>query len=311
MSAEHPIVAITGASDISSTSITEALQRIFKQERIKSVYISGSGFLRYERKQMRLEIAKARAAGRNLSHFSPAAAHLDKLESMFHQYAHTGSAKYRYYLHSAAFAQAMGQEEGTFTPWEAMDADNDLLLYRGLHGAMISGDIDLAQYPDLLVGAAPSVNLEWMRRIARDLRNGSSMEEIRLLMLERMEDYARHLAPQFSRTDVNFQLVPIVDTSDPFNFDRLPLEAECILVIHLRTVAEQLDIPALLARIPGAHMSRQDTLVIPGALMLSAVEMVLMPLIHGLIERSRTLRGITEVAANRGAGILGLKGQFD
>ncbi|MGB0847993.1 MAG: phosphoribulokinase [Thiolinea sp.] len=311
MSAEYPIVAITGASDLSSTSITEALQRIFYRERIKAVYISGSGFHRYERRQMRVEVEKARTEGRQLSHFGPEGNHLDKLESMFHHYGHTGTGKYRYYLHSESFAREMGQEVGTFTPWEDMDPDNDLLLYRGLHGAMIADDIDLSQYPDLLVGAAPSVNLEWMRRIERDLRRGRPMEEIHQLMLERMHDYAHHLTPQFSRTHINFQLVPVVDTSDPFYFDRLPVEEECILVIHLQKVARQMDIPDLLRRIPGAQMSRQDTMIIPGGQMLSAVEIILMPLIHRLIERSRELRGIDTVADNRGAGILGLKGQFD
>lgn len=310
MSAEFPIVAITGASDHSSTSITQALQRIFYRERIKAVYISGSGFHRFEREQMREEVKKARAEGRPMSHFGPEGNHLDKLESMFIEYGTVGRGRYRYYLHSEAFAKQMGKPSGSFTEWQEMDADSDLLLYRGLHGAMIDDEIDLSQYPDLLVGAAPSVNLEWMRRIDRDRRRGFSKEHVRELILERLEDYAKHLTPQFSRTHINFQLMPAVDTSDPCNFEALPTEDESMLVVHFQKIAHLMDFPDLLERIPGAAMTRRDTMVMPGSQMLNAVEVILMPLIEALIQKSRDIKGITEVPADRGAGILGMVGQL-
>jgi phosphoribulokinase len=312
VSAEFPIVAITGASDHSSTSITQALQRIFYRERIKAVYIPGSGFHRYERGEMREQVRKARAEGRRMSHFGPEGNHLDKLESMFFEYAATGGGKYRYYIHSDEVSKRFNQPAGTFTPWACLDSDSDLLLYRGLHGAMIDGDIDLSQYPDLLVGAAPSVNLEWMRRIERDLRRGYSAEEVKELTLERMDDYAQHLTPQFSRTHINFQLVPAVDTSDPFNFEVLPKEDECMLVIHFQKVAHLFDMPKLLKNIPGAVMTRADTMLIHGSQMLFAVEIILMPLIENLIRTSREIKGIsdTDLPVDRGAGILGMLSQL-
>ncbi|MEZ5534366.1 MAG: phosphoribulokinase [Thiolinea sp.] len=312
MSAEFPIVAITGASDHSSTSITQALQRIFYRERIKAVYIPGSGFHRYERAEMRKQVRQARAEGRPMSHFGPEGNHLDKLESMFFEYAATGGGKYRYYIHSDEVAKRYNQEPGTFTAWANLDSDSDLLLYRGLHGAMIDGDIDLSQYPDLLVGAAPSVNLEWMRRIERDLRRGYTQEQVRELTLERLDDYAKHLTPQFTRTHINFQLVPTVDTSDPFNFEELPKEDECMLVIHFQKIAHLFDMPTLLKNIPGAAMTRRDTMIIPGAEMLFAVEIILMPLIENLIRTSREIRGIKDcdLPKNRGAGILGMLNQL-
>lgn len=310
MSAEFPIVAITGASDHSSTSITQALQRIFYRERIKAVYIPGSGFHRFERAQMRKEVEAARTEGRPMSHFGPEGNHLNKLESMFFEYAATGGGKYRYYLHSDAVAKNFNQPTGTFTPWTDLDPDSDLLLYRGLHGAMIEDDIDLSQYPDLLVGAAPSVNLEWMRRRERDLRRGYSEAEIKEMTLERMSDYAKHMTPQFTRTHINFQLIPVVDTSNPFDFESLPTEDECMLVIHFQKILDQINIVDLLHRIPGAAMTRRDTMVIPGAQMLSAVEIILMPLIEKLIRTSREIRGITKVPEDRGAGILGMLGQL-
>lgn len=310
MSIEYPIVAITGASDYSTTTITQALQHIFYRERIKAVYISGSGFHRFDRKQMREEVAKARQEGRSMSHMGPSGNHFDKLESMFFQYAATGTGWYRYYLHSQAFAERVGQESGTFTPWQAMDPDSDLLLYRGLHGAVVHGDIDLSIYPDLLIGAIPSLNLEWMRRIHREVKRGYSEQEVREVIIGRLRDYAEYMAPQFERTDINFQIVPMVDTSDPFHFDELPTPDECYLVIHFQTVAKRMNMMNLLQRIPKAHMSRRDTMVVPGAQMNTAIEIILVPLIHDLIVESRRVRGITKVSEDRGAGILGMQGQF-
>lgn len=310
MSAEYPIVAITGASDHSTTTITQALQHIFYRERIKAVYVSGSGFHRYDRKTMQEEVVKARAEGRLLSHFGPEGNHFDKLDSLFFQYAATGTGLYRYYLHSDEFAKEIGLEPGTFSTWQQMDPDNDLLLYRGLHGGVIDGDIDISSYPDLLIGAIPSINLEMMRRIDRDLRKGISQEEVRQIVLDRLPDYVKYITPQFGRTHINFQFVPIVDTSNPFQFDDVPTLDECFLVIHFQKVAKLFDIPSLLKMIPKAFMSRRDQMVVPGAQMKNAIEIILMPLIHTLITESRTIKGITEVSSERGAGILGFKGQL-
>lgn len=310
MSAEFPIVAITGASDHSTTTITQALQHIFYRERIKAAYISGSGFHRYDRKAMRAEVLKAREEGRNLSHFGPEGNHFDKLESLFFQYAATGTGLFRYYLHSDHFAQEIGLEPGTFSPWQQMDPDNDLLLYRGLHGAVMYEDIDISSYPDLLIGVIPSINLEMMRRIDRDLKQGLSHEEVRQVVLDRMTDYVNYITPQFARTHLNFQIMPVVDTSNPFQFDDVPTLEECYIVIHFQKFAKQFDMPRLLKLIPSAFMTRRDQMVVPGAQMKTAIEIILMPLIQNLITESRRMKGVSEVSPERGAGILGFKGQL-
>ncbi|MFI0397568.1 MAG: phosphoribulokinase [Thiolinea sp.] len=310
MSAEYPIVAITGASDHSTTNITRSLQHIFYRERIKAVYVSGGGFHRYDRKAMRTEVLKARAEGRKLSHFGPEGNHFDKLESLFFQYAATGTGLFRYYLHSDEFANEVGLEPGTFTPWQEMDADNDLLLYRGLHGGVIDEDIDISSYPDLLIGAVPSINLEMMRRIDRDLRQGLSEEEVRQVVLDRMVDYVKYITPQFGRTHINFQMMPMVDTSNPFQFEGVPTLEECYVVIHFQKIAKRFDLPKLLQLIPNSFMTRRDQMVVPGPQMKTAIEIILMPLIQSLIAESRHIKGITEVSPTRGAGILGFKGQL-
>jgi phosphoribulokinase len=306
MSAEYPIVAITGAMESGSVAVINALGRIFYRERVKAVYIDGSAFRRYDRHTMRDAVREAREQGKTLGHFGPDGNLLEKLESLFLEYATTGGGLYRHYLHTDAQARKYAQEIGTFTPWEPMDTDSDLLLYRGLHGAAVVGDVDLSQYPDLSIGIAPNANLEWMAKIQHEVHNrGVPLDEAKEGLLKRLHDYVHHITPQFMRTHINFQLIPLVDTSDPFGAETMPSADECYLIIRFapRFLPE---FRPLLAKIPGAFMSRRNTLVVPSSKTLMAIELVLMPIIYNLINASRQLRGITDVPENRGAGVLGL-----
>ena len=307
MSAEHPIVAITGSSGAGFSVVIKALEQIFYRERVKAVYIDGSAFHRYDRKTMRQEIDKAKQQGRVLTHFGPDGNHLDKLESLFFQYAATGTGLYRHYLHTSAGAAKYGQAVGTFTRWQPMDSDNDLLVYRGLHGAAIVDDIDLSQYPDLHIGMAPNANLEWMRKLQRDTESrGYTPEEVEQAILDRLYDYVHYITPQFSRTHINFQMIPVVDTSNPFGGDEaIPSVDDCYLVIRFASKYKA-NLPALVADIPTAYVSRRNTLVVPGSKMVMAIELILIPIIHDLIAKSRQLRNITSVAEDRGAGLLGV-----
>ena len=309
MSEEFPIVAITGASGSGSSSITKAFEHIFFRERVRAAYIQGSAFHRCDRKEMKKQVLKAREEDQELSHFGPDANHLDKLETLFFQYASTGTGMSRYYLHSKKIAAEWGQESGTLTPWKELDSDTDLLLYRGLHGAAIDGDIDISSYPDLLIGMVPNVNLEWIRKIKRDTSlRGYSRKAVRKMILRRMSDYVHHITPQFSRTHINIQMVATVDTSDPFGVDQEPDKDECFLVIHFQNV-KMPDINSLLEMLPGSFLSRSNTLVVPGGMMIGTIEVILMPLIHDLVKRSREIRNITDVPKSRGAGLLGALGQ--
>ena len=306
MSVKHPIVAITGAMESGSVSVIQALERIFYRERVKAVYIDGSAFRRYDRTAMRDEVNKAKAEGRVLGHFGPDGNHLDKLESLFFEYAAIGKGLYRHYLHNAEQAAKYGQAVGTFTPWERMDSDSDLLLYRGLHGAALVDDIDISQYPDLSIGIAPNANLEWMTKIQHETRHrGVALDDVKNGLLNRLHDYVHHITPQFMRTHINFQLIPLVDTSDPFAAEPVPTADECYLIIHFCDKYWP-DFQPLLADIPGAFMTRRNTMVVPSSKMLMAIELVLMPIIHDLIIASREVRGITDVAEDRGAGLCGL-----
>jgi len=309
MSLKHPIIALTGSSGAGSSIATKVFEYIFRRERVKAVYIQGSAFHRYERKQMLQEVRKAEKEGRVLSHYGPDANHLDKLENLFFEYAAIGKGKSRYYLHSSEVAEKWGQEAGTLTPWKELPKNSDLLVYRGLHGAAIYNDIDISQYPDLLIGIVPNINLEWIRKIKRDCAlRGYTEQEIQQSIIDRMEDYVHHITPQFSRTHVNFQMIPLVDTSNPFTMRDIPAREECHLIIHFQNI-ETPDFEKYLKIIPKSFMSNSKSIVVPGSQMAYSFEVMMMPIIHELIDKSRAIRKVHKKPKKKKSGLLGTLSQ--
>jgi phosphoribulokinase len=109
--------------------------------------------------------------------------------------------------------------------------------------------------------------------------------------MRRMHDYIKYITPQFSRTDINFQRVPTVDTSNPFIARDIPTPDESMIVIRFRDPKKfNIDFPNLLSMISGSFMSRPNTLVVPGGKMGFAMEVVLTPIIHDMLEKSKKAR---------------------
>jgi phosphoribulokinase len=292
MSVKHPVIAVTGSSGAGTTTVKNAFEHIFYREKIKPAIIEGDSFHRYDRKEMKEQIQKAQEENRNLSHFGPEGNTFDKLEDLFRSYSETGTGKRRYYLHSLEEAEPYKQEPGTFTPWEDVESDSDLLFYEGLHGGVVDGDVNVAQYVDLLIGVVPIVNLEWIQKIHRDTsQRGYSAEAVTDTILRRMYDYVHYVTPQFSRTHINFQRVPTVDTSNPFIARDIPTPDESFVVIRFSDYTLQ-DFPYLLNMIKDSFMSRPNTIVVPGGKMGFAMELILTPLIHELKKKSGKAREI-------------------
>jgi hypothetical protein len=102
-------------------------------------------------------------------------------------------------------------------PGVTLPAATDLLFYEGLHGAASTDTIDVGRHVDLCVGVVPIINLEWIQKLHRDkAQRGYSTEAVVDTILRRMPEYINYICPQFSKTHVNFQRVPTVDTSNPF-----------------------------------------------------------------------------------------------
>ena len=292
MSKKHPIVAVTGSSGAGTTTVKRAFEHIFHRDKISAAVIEGDSFHRYDRATMKAEMAAAAQRGESLSHFGPVANRFDLLEDLFREYGETGSGKKRYYIHSDDEARQLNARLGTslnpgeFTPWEDLPAGTDLLFYEGLHGLVVTEDCNVAQHVDLGVGVVPIVNLEWIQKIHRDnLERGYSAEAIVDTIMRRMPDYIRYITPQFSLTDINFQRVPTVDTSNPFIARDIPTPDESFVIIRFRDPRKlQIDFPYLLSMIHDSFMSRRNSMVVPGGKMGFAMEIILQPIIERMMD---------------------------
>ncbi len=285
MSSRNPIIAVTGSSGAGTSTTTESFNHIFRTLGVSSINVEGDSFHRFSRQEMDLEKRKAKEARRNISYFGDQANDFDALEKLFKDYSETGKGQMRKYLHTFDEAVPYNQMPGTFTPWETLGEGTDLLFYEGLHGGVVTEHNNVSQHVDLLIGMVPIVNLEWIQKIIRDTHTrGHSREAVTASIVRSMEDYISFITPQFSRTHINFQRVPTVDTSNPFSAKAIPTLDESFVVIRFREVSN-VDFPYYLNMIDGSFMSRMSTLVVPGGKMGLAMELILTPLIEDLIKR--------------------------
>ncbi|WP_076538965.1 phosphoribulokinase [Shewanella sp. UCD-KL21] len=285
MSIKHPIIAVTGSSGAGTTTTTTAFTHIFRQLGINAAFIEGDSFHNFTRAEMEVLIRKSQAENNNLSYFGPEANNFVKLEECFKSYAETGQGQTRSYLHTFDEAVPFNQMPGTFTQWHPLPEKTDMLYYEGLHGGVVTEDADVAKHVDLLIGMVPIVNLEWIQKIIRDTSDrGHSREKVMGSIVRSMDDYIKHMTPQFSRTHINFQRVPTVDTSNPFSAKDIPSLDESFVVIRFRDI-NNVDFPYYLRMIDGSFMSRINTLVVPGGKMSLAMELILTPLIKDIIQK--------------------------
>jgi len=297
MSVKHPVIAVTGSSGAGTTTVKRAFENIFRRESIKAAVVEGDSLHSLDRMAFRAAAAEAAKAGHNtFSHFGPEANHFDKIESMFKQYGETGMCQRRYYVHSDVEAVEHNKHfgltnltPGVFTPWEDIEAGSDLLFYEGLHGLAQdeAKGIDARRYVDLGIGVVPVVNLEWIQKIHRDkAERGYSAEATVDTIMRRMPDYIKYITPQFTHTDINFQRVATVDTSNPFIARDIPTPDESFVVIRFRN-PKGVDFPYFLSMIPNSFMSRANTMVVPGGKMSHAMEIILSPIMHDMIQNKR------------------------
>lgn len=292
MSERHPIIAITGSSGAGTTSVTRTFENIFRRQGVQAATIEGDSFHRYDRQEMKHRLAEAERAGdRNFSHFGPANNLFAELEQLFRSYGETGTGRHRKYLHDPEEAAPYRQEPGTFTAWEDLPTDTGLLYYEGLHGAVVTPEVDIARHPDLLIGVVPVINLEWTQKLWRDQKlRGYSTEAVTETILRRMPDYVNYICPQFTHTHVNFQRVPMVDTSNPFIARSIPSPDESLVVIRFAK-PKGIDFQYLLNMVHDSFMSRANTIVVPGGKMELAMQLIFTPFIWRMMERKRQIFG--------------------
>ena len=280
MSHKHPIISVTGSSGAGTTTVKSTFDQIFRREGITAVSIEGDAFHRYDRAAMKAELAARLAAGdATFSHFSFDANELQALEEIFRVYGETGRGQTRHYVHDDREAERWGTPPGTFTDWAPFPDGSDLLFYEGLHGAVANDTVNLAALADLKIGVVPVINLEWTQKIHRDsAQRGYSTEAVTDTILRRMHAYVHCICPQFTQTDINFQRVPVVDTSNPFIARWIPTADESLVVIRFRN-PRGIDFPYLTQMIDGSWMSRANSIVVPGPKMDLAMQLILTPMI--------------------------------
>lgn len=286
MSKKHPVIAVTGSSGAGTTTVKVAFEHIFRRLGVTPMVVEGDSFHRYDRAEMKKRTSEAQASGENFSHFGPEANLFDEIGKTFKGYGETGRGRRRYYLHNEKEAEPYNQQPGTFTPWEEAGEGTDLLFYEGLHGAVEAA----APYADLKIGVVPIVNLEWIQKIHRDTaERGYKPEDVTDTILRRMQDYVNVITPQFSVTDINFQRVPTVDTSNPFIARDIPTPDESMVVIRFKDPKMfNVNFPYLLDMIRDSFMSRRNTIVVPGGKMGLAMEIIFNPIIEQMLEARKT-----------------------
>ncbi len=287
MSRKHPIIAVTGSSGAGTSTVRTALEHIFRRVGARAATVEGDCFHRYDRSEMKIELEKAKKEGRNLSHFGPEGNLFEKQLELFRTYGATGKGERRHYIHNEEEAALYGQEPGTFTPWEPIPPDTELLFYEGLHGGVVVGDINMAKEVDLLIGVCPTINLEWVQKIHRDTgERGYRRDAVMDTIHRRMYDYMHYIVPQFSETHINFQRIPLVDTSNPFYVPNIPTADQSLVLIHFLkpkpSVEYKLNLKGL---IDGTMITGFNTLVIPGGKMTYAMELILIERIIDLLKR--------------------------
>lgn len=288
MSQRHPIISVTGSSGAGTTTVKHTFGQIFRREGIKAAFVEGDAFHRHDRAGMRRVAAEEAARGNHhFSHFGLEANLLAELASLFEEYARSGRGRIRRYVHDQEEAELYKSPPGTFTEWEDVPPGTDLLFYEGLHGAVVTEEVDIARHADLKIGVVPVINLEWIQKIHRDRSTrGYSTEAVTDTILRRMPDYVRIITPQFTQTDINFQRVPTVDTSNPFITRWIPTADESLVVIRFRS-PRGIDFPYLVSMLQGSFMSRANSIVIPGGKLDLAMQLILTPMILQLVERKR------------------------
>jgi phosphoribulokinase len=287
MSRKHPIIAVTGSSGAGTTTVKCALEHIFQRVGANAAFVEGDSFHRYDRKEMKKELEKAEKEGRNLSHFGPEGNLFDKQQELFRNYGENGTGKIRHYVHDEEESARYGKKPGTFTDWEDLPADTDLLFYEGLHGGVVTEQYNMADSVDLLIGVAPTINLEWIQKINRDTsERGYQSDDVIDMIYRRMYDYMHYILPQFEHTHINFQRIPMLDTSNPFMVRDIPSADQSVVLIHFLkskpSVEYKLHLKGL---IEGSSITGFNTLVIPGGKMMYAMELILTQMIVDIMQQ--------------------------
>jgi phosphoribulokinase len=93
----------------------------------------------------------------------------------------------------------------------------------------------------------------------------------------------KYICPQYTHTHVNFQRVPVVDTSNPFIARDIPSADESMVIIRFAN-PKGIDLPYLLSVLHDSWLTRPNTIVCPGGKMGLAMQLIFTPMILRLMD---------------------------
>ena len=281
MSLKHPIIAITGSSGAGTTSVKHTFEQIFRREKINPVYIEGDAFHRWNRLEMREKMKEAAARGDNhYSHFGADANLFEELEKTLR--------RLRRDRQRADAPLYPRRRRGREARRRAGHLHRMGRIHAGLGPAVLRGPARLRR--DRQGQCRPACRSQDRRRAGASISNGSrscTATAPRAAIPPRRSPTRSCGAcpitsitscPQFTQTDINFQRVPTVDTSNPFIARWIPTPDESIVVIRFRDT-HGIDFPYLLSMIHGSFMSRANSIVIPGGKLDIAMQLIFTPMI--------------------------------
>ena len=285
MSVKHPIISVTGSSGAGTTSVKNTFEQIFRREKVEAAFIEGDAFHRFDRMRCATMAAEALKGNGHFSHFGLEPTSSPSSRRCSGTMAAAPAARGTTCTTTAK--RSATAPAGHLHRWQTLPDGTDLLFYEGLHGAVVTEEVNLARHADLKIGVVPVINLEWIQKLHRDRSTrGYSTEAVTDTILRRMPDYVRYICPQFTETDINFQRVPTVDTSNPFIARWIPTPDESMVVIRFRN-PRGIDFAYLRSMIHDSFMSRPNSIVIPGGKLDLAMQLILTPMILQLVERKR------------------------
>ena len=288
MSQKFPIISVTGSSGAGTTTVKHTFEQIFRREGITAAFIEGDAFHGYDRVAMKKVMAEEEARGNNhFSHFGPEANLLERLEESFRSYGASGKGKTRRYVHDRVEEEKYGAPAGISRSGRTCRMEATSSSTKGFMAPPLRTRSISPATPDLKIGVVPVINLEWTQKLHRDRASrGYTAEDVTKTILRRMPDYISYICPQFSETDINFQRVPTVDTSNPFIARWIPTPDELMVVIRFKS-PRGIDFAYLKTMIADSFMSRANSIVIPGGKLDLAMQLILTPMIHRLVELKR------------------------
>ena len=289
MSAKHPIIAVIGASGAGKTIVKQYFYDLFKENELKIAIVEGDSFHRYSRKKMLKKQQYYRQLGRSLTHYSHHANNLHQLEALFKEYALSGTGKRRFYVHNDEEAEKFSKrfnvelKAGQHSPLEDLPENTQALFYEGLHGGAVDEEqgINVAKLVDFLIGVVPTINLEWKQKITRDvLERKYKRTQVIESIMERLPDYIDFIIPQFSRTHINIQAIPLMDTSNPFrpfkNDEKIgEWNKHSVYAISIKDMS--IDIEEIQRAIKDSKITAKDNLIIDSESLFLALDMIIKP----------------------------------